>query len=85
MTTKTELLFMHFLVKHGVALVFADNVKSKLKSYLQCTYSRSLITDAFKWDLVNYPGQTNHGVLENLRSWARLHKKWIKKLNKQTS
>ena len=76
MTTKTELLFMHFLVRHGVATVFSDNVNGKFKNYLQVTNPESLIVDAFNLGLVNYPGQTNHGVLENLRSWARLHKKW---------
>ena len=85
MTTKTELLFMHFLVKHGVATVFADNVNGKFKNYLRVTNSRLLIAEAFSWHLVNYPGQTKHGTVENLRSWTRLHGKWIEELNKQTS
>ena len=85
MTTKTELLFMHFLVKHGVATVFSDNVNGKLKSYLQVTNPRLLIAEPFAWHLVNYPGKTNLSAAKNLRLWDKLHEKWIKELNKQTS
>ena len=83
MTTKTELLFMHFLVKHGVTKTFANNINGKLKNYLQVTKPKLLIAKAFDWNLVHYPGNTL--ASENFWSWCELEEKWIKKLNKQTS
>ena len=83
MTTKTELLFMHFLVKHGVATTFANNVNGKFKNYLQVTNPESLIEGAFRWKLVTSPGNTRG--FGSFWLWRELNKKWIKKLNKQTS